>query len=382
MTSILINCNLQCVILFVIIAHCSCNITIAYCKATPFSHRHKNLLTILFVDMWEAFDPEYNMFLLAIRHTIKANNIESSFQINGVSIDDKNDDIDLVIFGPYGTKWLHVSKIIPKVHYTGENSDEIINDEHNVLLNIGFKRHPQRPNAYLRLPIWILEIDWFQADMSRMENPKLVSLQDSMHSPVVTNIPRDKFCSFIVSNPNNAVRNAAFSILNSYKPIDSAGKLFNNVGDVLRTVNNGGGGGELMKVEFQKSYRFCLTFENSRSEGYVTEKIFHAKVSGCIPIYWGDLNVALDFDKSGFLNVNEFQTSDDLVRFVETIDNDPESLFSIASIPALNITTRDFARSALAQMVRTLLYISNFTNLSFQVPLKIPKNCYSCPQVL
>jgi alpha(1,3/1,4) fucosyltransferase len=32
-----------------------------------------------------------------------------------------------------------------------------------------------------------------------------------------------------------------------------------------------------------------------QSPGYVTEKLFHAKAAGCVPIYWGAPDVELDF---------------------------------------------------------------------------------------
>jgi len=36
-----------------------------------------------------------------------------------------------------------------------------------------------------------------------------------------------------------------------------------------------------------KQYDFNLCFENCDEDGYITEKIFHALIAGCVPLYWG-----------------------------------------------------------------------------------------------
>lgn len=36
-----------------------------------------------------------------------------------------------------------------------------------------------------------------------------------------------------------------------------------------------------------KQFKFNICPENSRANGYITEKIFEAIISGCIPIYYG-----------------------------------------------------------------------------------------------
>lgn len=42
------------------------------------------------------------------------------------------------------------------------------------------------------------------------------------------------------------------------------------------------------KFEFLRSCRFCLVTENFKdSDGYITEKIFDALASGCVPVYYG-----------------------------------------------------------------------------------------------
>jgi len=41
------------------------------------------------------------------------------------------------------------------------------------------------------------------------------------------------------------------------------------------------------KIDFIKTTIFNICPENSITNGYCTEKIFHSLEAGCIPIYWG-----------------------------------------------------------------------------------------------
>jgi hypothetical protein len=253
--------------------------------------------------MWDSFRPEYNMFTLMLENS-------SSKKVVGLSIDgckpgEEGKVADILIFGPFGTRWMSVSEDIPKIHYTGENTNPIGRDD--VKLNIGFKHCDLNKGNYLRLPLWMLEINWFNADVEKIGNPKPLPIDACCKVNVEDMARKKKFCAFVVTNPRQPMRNAAFQWLHEgYKPVDSAGRLFNNVGNVI-AAGLGGGGGELKKHEFLKDYKFCLAYENEASDGYTTEKWLHAKAAGCIPIYWGDPKVERDFQISGFIDARKFQ---------------------------------------------------------------------------
>jgi hypothetical protein len=186
-------------------------------------------------------------------------------------------------------------------------------------------------DSYLRFPLWILEIDWFNCDKEKISNPKPISL-DRCTNVYFNELKRKKkFCAFIVSNPTNPIRNKAFEWISDYKEVDSAGRLFNTMGDVL-FAGPGGGGGELRKFEFLKDYKFCITYENSSSQGYVTEKLLHAKAAGCIPIYWSDEHMRLDFNKNAFINLSSFNNNvKDLSNYIIEIDNNDDLYKQIKS---------------------------------------------------
>lgn len=265
-------------------------------------------LRIGFSDMWDKFNPDYNFFTLLLSTTYPNYTLEVS------------DTPDVLIFGPFGQKWKSYS--CPKIHYTGENTGPVTGD--GVVLNLGFQRRDADSN-YMRLPLWMLEIDWFSADAEKIQNPVPVAADPG---PVSL---RSKFCAFIVSNPCQPVRNRAFRTLCEYKEVDSAGKLYNTVGPGL-FAGLGGGGGEAKKVEFLRGYKFCIAYENAASPGYVTEKLFHAKAAGCVPIYWGAPDVELDFNMEGVIDARG-KTDAELIAEVKRIDEDDALWLRMANTP-------------------------------------------------
>lgn len=48
-------------------------------------------------------------------------------------------------------------------------------------------------------------------------------------------------------------------------------------------------------------YKYCLVMENTRKDGYVTEKLLHALLGGCLPIYYGSKDVYKIFREDSFI---------------------------------------------------------------------------------
>jgi GR25 family glycosyltransferase involved in LPS biosynthesis len=305
--------------------------------------------TVIFTDMWDGFNPSYNMFLLMMNEA--GRHLTPPVRVEGVS----SGPADLCIFGPFGQTWCSIDAAIPKVHYTGENSPALGNKE--VVLNLGYHHADFVDQAYMRLPLWMLEVDWFAANKELLNNPKPLPI-DWCTQVHPENLMRKKnFCAFVVTNPCNEVRNNAFKTLTQYKQVDSAGRLYNNIGDEI-FAGLGGGGGELKKFEFLKSYKFCLAYENSSSQGYTTEKFLHAKAAGCIPIYWGDPKVERDFDPAGFIDARNMKDPSELIEAVRKVDQNASEWLKMFSVPALDDTRRDMARRTLSECSRRLLKLT------------------------
>lgn len=304
-----------------------------------------------FVGMWDQFQPDYNFFTLLMQSYFG-----SSERVVGCGPEYVGDDINVRILGPFGSP-SPVRGGIPVVFTTGENIPPIsaeLCERDNIKLQLGFA--PRNDVTYKRLPLWMMSINWFDADNDRLVNPKVMPLAacTSRHSKSVKD--RSKFCAFIVSNPNNPVRNNAFEIINSKVGyVDSAGRYRNNCGNAI-FAGLGGGGGELAKVKFLEDYRYNITYENGYGEGYVTEKLFHAKVAGCIPIYWGDSKAAaVDFDAGGFIDATNM-SEEQLVARLKWLESAEgmEERERIAATPLFNGNKAASIRSYLMDVAKSI----------------------------
>lgn len=305
----------------------------------------KSEVRVGFCDMWDGFNPEYNMFLLIL------NAAGIGKKAVGVSLNAGSEDVDLLIFGPFGDRWKSVPSSVPKVHYTGENTKPVKRED--IKLNIGFEHIDMNDGSYLRLPLWMLEVNWFRADPEKIGNPKPLPINRCCKVYPAERESHEKFCAFVVTNPRQPMRNSAFQWLSTYKHVDSAGRLFNNIGDTI-FAGLGGGGGELKKLEFLKKYKFCIAYENESSTGYVTEKLLHAKAAGCIPIYWGDPKVERDFDAGGFIDARQITTSGQLIEAVKKVDEDSALWEKMYNTPAIDEVRRDMVRRTLSECARRL----------------------------
>lgn len=292
----------------------------------------EKILRLAFCDMWQDFNPDYNFFTcLMLEH----------YPSSEIVVDTVKPD--LVIFGPFGTDHLKYAGI-PKIFFSGESTHHLAGDE--VVMSVG---HGIETNEKtLRLPLWILEIDWFKADPARIRNPKPIPYEMCVKPQLNILGKKNKFCSYIVSNPKNTHRNEALPEISRYKHVDSAGLSQNNMGFKLEG-GLGGGGGELIKNEFLSAYKFNICFENLSMPGYITEKYFHAKAAGCIPIYWGDPEISRDFDETG--GINAFgKTWEQLRSEIETVDKDDMKYLKMFAVPALPKKSEDFARKQMRRL--------------------------------
>jgi hypothetical protein len=102
----------------------------------------------------------------------------------------------------------------------------------------------------------------------------------NMREKVLNNPLRTKFCAAIISNNKTSLRIEFINELNKYKKVDMGGKFLNNIGGPVKD-----------KIKFLSSYKFSIAMENSEGDGYASEKIVDALLSGTIPIYYGDYTI-------------------------------------------------------------------------------------------
>ena len=292
-------------------------------KQVVMKRKDTEVLRVAFCEMWDQFQPKYNFFMYLLSWLGK---------LNGIKVVEDSENPNVVFFGPLSRGTESKYPGIPKVYFTGENAPA--NKHNETILNIGFN-YDTSPN-YIRMPLWVTEINWWGADVNKMVNPKPVSLALALTVKPELLETKKKFCAFVATNGSNQNRNAAFQILNQWRGVDAGGRLFCNLPGGPIPAGLGGGGGELAKIQFYKQYKFALAFENSSSPGYTTEKLFHAKIAGTVPIYWGDPFVDRDFDSRGYINANQVSTPEQLIELVKKVDSNEEEWRKMASVPALS----------------------------------------------
>jgi len=160
-----------------------------------------------------------------------------------------------------------------------------------------------------RLPLWAIQLGDPSALLRPVEDP--AGLLKS----------KERFCAFVYSNPGCKQRNEFFQALSSKKQVDAAGRLFNNTGG-LSDRNDASAFSDL--PGFYSRYKFAVAFENSSSMGYTTEKIAAPLLGGCVPIYWGNPEIAEEFNPDAFINAHDFGSLEDLANYVLKVDADDD----------------------------------------------------------
>ena len=79
------------------------------------------------------------------------------------------------------------------------------------------------------------------------------------------------------------------------------------------------GGNMKDKVDIMKRYLFHLSFENSREDDYITEKLWGALGSGTLPVYFGAPNVKDHAPPNSIILVDDFETTQDLVEHLNEV---------------------------------------------------------------
>lgn len=237
-------------------------------------------------------------------------------------------DADLLIYSDFGERHWEFNGL--KIYMTGEN---MLPDFGQCdLAFTPFESHDE-PRA-IRMPYYAQVL------------PGLGSLVRPPGYDARALLGRGKFCSFVASNPRGPERNAFFRALHRRRPIDSAGKHFNTTGTRLQC-----------KQTFLLDYRMNLAFENTRSAGYVTEKLVEPLLAGCVPIYWGAPDVTRDFNPGCMINVADFPDFDSAIDHILAVDADPAARLAILNAPPFrgNVEPACLAPSYIADHIIKLI---------------------------
>lgn len=241
----------------------------------------KKKIKIHFVDFWPGFYPETSIF----------------YEILGGSDHlEISDNPEILFFSNFGNK--HKEYKCFKVFFSSENerTNWFSTDLALTFDLISSSRH-------FRLPLYMLYSFRFDKDIR-----SVLSVKDNFN---INEWNSRKFCCFLVSNPNAKKRIEFFNFISSKERVDSGGRYLNNLGYEVSD-----------KIEFIRNYKFVISFENDRYDGYTTEKIFEPFLTQSIPVYWGNAKVNLDFNEKAFINVSHFKNFDAVYNRMKEIEYD------------------------------------------------------------
>ncbi|MCH5229130.1 MAG: glycosyltransferase [Muribaculaceae bacterium] len=230
---------------------------------------------------------------------------------NVIVLKDNISQPDVLFFSCWGSKnnvkWTNCLRI----YFTAERDIPNFNicDYAIGLVNIG------ESERFLHFPFYV----FYNNLMSKYEQLELITDPNKLLNR--------SFCSAVITDSyRNPIFFEFFHKLNEYKTIDCGGKWNNNVGGAISD-----------KLDFIKNYKFNIAFENTKVDGYVTEKIIEPLVAQTIPIYWGSNSVKNEFGEGSYINVSDFKSLDDAVNFVIKLDLDNslylQTLTKRASLP-------------------------------------------------
>lgn len=220
----------------------------------------KDKVQIKFVDFWPGFDPSNNFFVDLLGSSIEL-----------------SDEPELIIFSNFGQE--HLKYACFKVFFSAENERPNF-FETDIALTFDYIRSKR----HFRLPLFLIYIKKYNL----LIDDEGLGIEPVNHEEW---LKRD-FCCMVVSNGNAKMRNSFYNFLCKKEKIASGGRYLNNVGGAVDD-----------KLEFIKNYKFVISFENSKFDGYTTEKILEPFVVNSIPVYWGNRLISFDFNLSSFLYV-------------------------------------------------------------------------------
>ena len=131
-----------------------------------------------------------------------------------------------------------------------------------------------------------------------------------------TNINRKFLLAYCASNPcNNRVE--FFNKFIEKTNCEITHSLGRNYGNYKKSHRQIGGDWKSMElINTFSNYTFVMAFENTKSPGYITEKIINAFYSGAIPIYWGSDNISTFFNEKAFIDVSNFKSFDECIDYI------------------------------------------------------------------
>ena len=235
-------------------------------------------MKIAFCDFWPRHQDDNNYFLHAARMLMPDVEIVHP------------KDCDVLFFSCFGAQ-NEQYRNCKRVFYNSESYPNSLFDADFYL------SHEYNSENNARFPHWMMVIDWF--GVQTYTNPTWLTppswFDEETRNPLATNVFDRKFMAAVYTNRTRNREEAVQILSMRFSRVDVYGRPHKLQ---LEDTN-------LAKHNVIKDYKFYLAFENGIHDGYVTEKLFHARVANTLPIYWGTKDVGMDFNTNGFIHFDD-----------------------------------------------------------------------------
>lgn len=125
----------------------------------------------------------------------------------------------------------------------------------------------------IRFPLWLIYYDYYMFDL----NDNVLTYIQNKYNENIKN--KNMLATLVCGHDRNNARTQITKELEKYGKVYYGGKFNNNVGNIGSSPQN--------KCNFISNSILNVCPENSKADGYCTEKIFQAFEGGTIPLYWG-----------------------------------------------------------------------------------------------
>ena len=279
-----------------------------------------------YINLWPGFEPTTNQF-----NFVK--------EIKKLIEEEKQDNVVVNVYSVFGRPITEFDKKFMNLFFTGENTSiwkyydniETFNHLHGYFgfKNASFIESKSAECEVCRTPLW----------NSTSEN-KLYAIFEKLKTKSNSNIDEInelKFMSFINSADLYGERTRMLNLFAKYSKnkLTCAGRITHTECITFPLGTND-------KLEFAKQYVFSLCPENSKGNGYTTEKLLEAVASGCIPVFYGNLETSpeesklLNMDRIIQFDIRDEKSVIEMIEKVNALYEDKEKLLEMYNLPIFN----------------------------------------------
>lgn len=275
-------------------------------------------MKIKFTNFWPSFDPKESFFYEALSNSAE-----------GVEVVSGRSEVDLEIVSVFEPKiktlknkvfkfiasnsglqsdsaLVNTSSSIPKrcserrIWYTGENIRVPFGQDFDH--SFSYEQDSYKgSNTYF--PLWYSDLNFF-TDSKFSKRAGLTVTESRLLTPRILDRKNRKLACAFVGN-SHPMRARVLNELAKWGEVDVYGTA---VGKPVK-----------YKSEIAKDYKFMVCLENDLFPGYVTEKFLEAHLSGCVPLYWGDLGADQDINRNCLVNLADFSSIEEGIDYVLSV---------------------------------------------------------------